>query len=81
MLIPVKTSPIFRFCASVVCSPKTGKITICVMNATPYQTITLGPVPRAMSARAFATASSAGATLAVSRLVSELCGNLGDGVI
>jgi len=31
----VKMAPIFRFCASVVCSPKTGKIRICVTTATP----------------------------------------------
>ena len=35
MLTTVNTAPIFRFCASVVCSPKTGKISICVTTATP----------------------------------------------
>jgi len=35
MLTTVKTAPIFRFCASVVCNPKIGNITICVTTATP----------------------------------------------
>lgn len=35
MLTTVNTTPIFRFCASVVCSPKIGKIRICVTTATP----------------------------------------------
>jgi hypothetical protein len=35
MLTTVNTAPIFRFCASVVCSPKIGKIRICVTTATP----------------------------------------------
>jgi hypothetical protein len=35
MLTSVNTAPIVRFCASVVCSPKTGKIRICVTTATP----------------------------------------------
>ena len=30
-----KMIPIFRFCASVTCSPKTGNIRICVTTATP----------------------------------------------
>ena len=33
MLTTVKTAPIFRFCASVVCRPKIGKIRICVTAA------------------------------------------------
>ena len=31
----VNAAPIFRFCASVVCRPKMGKIRICVTTATP----------------------------------------------
>ena len=41
MLTTVKIAPIFRFCANVVCSPKVGKIRICVRTATPYPTNTL----------------------------------------
>ena len=37
----VKIPPIARFCRKVVCSPKIGKIRICVRTATPYPTITL----------------------------------------
>jgi hypothetical protein len=34
MLTTVNSAPIFRFCASVVCNPNTGKIRICVTTAT-----------------------------------------------
>ncbi len=35
MLTTVKSAPIFRFCASVVCSPNIGKIRTYVTTATP----------------------------------------------
>ena len=37
----VKIPPIAMFCVSVTCSPKNGKIRICVATATPYPAITL----------------------------------------